>query len=129
MLKKETHEFFKLLKCSNEFIKNKKSFFKGCPEKSIKLSQFLARIEETLHLRQKNEYIKLIESFLTNQINAEDFSFYFMAQYENINKDLRKMKQNFEQKSDELLNLLLENKNNEYKRNSAKMLLSELKRT
>ena len=77
---------------------------------------------------------------------------------ENINKDLQEMKRNFEQKSDELLNLLLENKNNEYQigmslmtmydqcdgfdpnsnssvtdeadlRNSAKTLLSELKQT
>ena len=99
-----------------------------------------------------------MEIFLTNQINAEDFSFYFIAKYDNINKDLHEMKQNFEQKFDELSNLLLENKNNEYKigmslmamydqcdsfdpnsnssvtyeanlRNSAKMLLSELKRT
>ena len=87
MLKKETHGFFKLLKWSNEFIKNKKSFFKADPKKAIKLSQFLARIEETLHLRQKNKHIKLIESFLTNQINVEDFSFSFMRQYENINKE------------------------------------------
>ena len=99
-----------------------------------------------------------MEIFLTNQINAEDFSFYFIAKYDNINQDLREMKRNFEQKFDELSNLLLENKNNEYKigmslmamydqcdsfdpnsnssvtceanlRNSAKMLLSELKRT
>ena len=99
-----------------------------------------------------------MEIFLTNQINAEDFSFYFIAKYDNINKDLREMERNFEQKFDELSNLLLENKNNKYKigmslmamydqcdsfdpnsnssvtyeanlRNSAKMLLSELKRT
>jgi hypothetical protein len=157
-MSKENQEFFKLLKCSNELIKNKKSLFKEYPEKSKKLSQFLIRIEENLHLRQKNKYIELMEIFLTNQINAEDFSFYFIAEYDNINQDLREMKRNFEQKFDELSNLLLENKNNEYKigmslmamydqcdsfdpnsnssvtyeenlRNSAKMLLSELKRT
>ena len=138
--------------------KNKKSFYKEHPEKSIKLSQFLVKIEENLHLRQKTKYIELLEIFLTNQINAEDFSFYFIGEYDNINKNLREMKQNFEQKFDELSNLLLENKTNEYKigtsfrvryeqcdsfdpnsnssgtyeanlRNSAKMLLSELKRT
>lgn len=99
-----------------------------------------------------------MEIFLTNKINAEDFSFYFIAKYDNVNQDLREMKRNFEQKFDKLSNLLLENKNNEYKigmslmtmydlcgsfdpnsnssvtyeenlRNSAKMLLSELKRT
>jgi hypothetical protein len=155
-MSKKNQEFFKLLKCSDELIKNKKSLFKEYPEKSTKLSQFLIRIEENLHLRQKNKYIELMEIFLTNQINAEDFSFYFIAKYDNINQDLREMKRNFEQKFDELSNLLLENKNNEDKigislmalydlcdgfdpnsnlsvtyeenlRNSAKRLLSELK--
>ena len=110
-MSKENQEFFKLLKCSNELIKNKKSLFKEYPEKSKKLSQFLIRIEENLHLRQKNKYIELMEIFLTNQINAEDFSFYFIGEYDNINKNLREMKQKF----DELSNLLLENKTNEYK--------------
>ena len=75
-MSKESQEFFKLLKCSNELIKNKKSLFKEYPAKSKKLSQFLIKIEENLHLRQKNKYIELMEIFLTNQINAEDFSFY-----------------------------------------------------
>ena len=110
-MSKENQEFFKLLKCSNELIKNKKSLFKEYPEKSKKLSQFLIRIEENLHLRQKNKYIELMEIFLTNQINAEDFSFYFIAKYDNINQTLRKMKQDFEKKFDELSNLLIENKN------------------
>jgi hypothetical protein len=99
-----------------------------------------------------------MEIFLTNKISAEDFSFYFIAKYDNINQDLREMERNFDQKFDELSNLLLENKNNQYKigislmamydqcdsfdpnsnllvtyeanlRNSAEMLLSELKRT
>jgi hypothetical protein len=103
-MSKENQEFFKLLKCSNEFIKNKKSLFKEYPEKSKKLSQFLIRIEENLHLRQKNKYIELMEIFLTNQINAKDFSFYFIAKYDNINQDLGEMKRNFEQKFDELSN-------------------------
>lgn len=157
-MSKENQEFFKLLKCSNELIKNNKSFYKEYPEKSKKLSQFLIKIEENLHLRQKKDYIELMETFLTNQINAEDFSFYFIAKYDNINRDLLEMERNFEQKFDELSNLLLENKNNQYDigmslmcmyeqcdsfdpnsnssvtygmrlRNSAKMLLSELKRT
>ena len=154
----ENQEFFKLLKYSNELRKNKKYLLHESPEKSKKLLQFLIKIEENLHLRQKSEYIELLEIFLTNQINAEDFSLYFMAKYSNLNKDLREMKLNFEQNFDELSNLLLENKNKEYKigrslmvmydqcdsfdpnsnpsvtdeanlRNSAKMLLSELKRT
>ena len=37
-MSKENQEFFKLLKCSNKLIKNKKSLFKEYTEKSKKLS-------------------------------------------------------------------------------------------
>ena len=150
-------EFFKLLKYSNELRKNNKSLFKENPEKSRKLSRFLIIIEENLHLRQKDKYIELMEIFLNNKIDAEDFSFCFIAKYDKINQTLREMKQDFEKKFDELSNLLIENKNKKYQigmslmsmydhcddfdpnsnssitdeanlRNYAKMLLSELKR-
>jgi len=150
-------EFFKLLKYSNELRKNNKSLFKENPEKSRRLSRFLIIIEENLHLRQKDKYIELMEIFLNNKIDAEDFSFCFIAKYDNINQTLREMKQDFEKKFDELSNLLIENKNKKYQigmslmsmydhcddfdpnsnssitdeanlRNYAKMLLSELKR-
>ena len=150
-------EFFKLLKYSNELRKNNKSLFKENPEKSRKLSRFLIIIEENLHLRQTDKYIELMEIFLNNKIDAEDFSFCFIAKYDNINQTLREMKQDFEKKFDELSNLLIENKNKKYQigmslmsmydhcddfdpnsnssitdeanlRNYAKMLLSELKR-
>ena len=150
-------EFFKLLKYSNELRKNNKSLFKENPEKSRKLSRFLIIIEENLHLRQKDKYIELMEIFLNNKIDAEDFSFCFIAKYDNINQTLREMKQDFEKKFDELSNLLIENKNKKYQigmslmsmydhcddfdpnynssitdeenlRNYAKILLSELKR-
>ena len=150
-------EFFKLLKYSNELRKNNKSLFKENPEKSRKLSRFLIIIEENLHLRQKDKYIELMEIFLNNKIYAEDFSFCFIAKYDNINQTLREMKEDFEKKFDELSNLLIENKNKKYQigmslmsmydycdnfdpnsnssitdeanlRNYAKMLLSKLKR-
>ena len=150
-------EFFKLLNYSNELRKNNKSLFKENPEKSRKLSRFLIIIEENLHLRQKDKYIELMEIFLNSNIDAEDFSFCFIAKYDNINQTLREMKQDFEKKFDELSNLLIENKNKKYQigmslmsmydhcddfnpnsnssitdeknlRNYAKILLSELKR-
>ena len=150
-------EFFKLLKYSNELKKNNKSLFKENPEKSIKLSRFLSIIEENLHLRQKDKYIELMEIFLNNKIDAENFSFYFIAKHDNINQTLREMQQDFQKKFDELSNLLIENKNKkcqigmslmsmydhcddfdpnsnslitdeENLRNYAKILLSELKR-
>jgi hypothetical protein len=150
-------EFFKLLKYSDELRKNNKSLFKENSEKSRKLSRFLIIIEENLHLRQKDKYIELIEIFLNNNIDAEDFSFCFIAKSDNINQTLREMKQDFEKRFDKLSNLLIENKNKKYQigmsllsmydlcddfdpnynssitdeenlRNYAKILLSELKR-
>ena len=145
-------EFFKVLKYSNEPRKNNKSLFKENPEKSRKLSRFLIIIEENLHLRQKDKYIELMKIFLNNKIDAEDFSFCFIAKYDNVNQTLRKMKKDFEKKFDELSNLLIENKKYQIGmslmsmydhfdsnsnlsiidetnlRNYAKMLLSELKR-
>ena len=88
--------FLNYLNIQNEVIKNKKSLFKESPEKLKKLSQFLIRIEGNFYLRQKNKYIELMEIFLTNHINAEDFYFYFITRYHNTNQDLREMKQNFE---------------------------------
>lgn len=155
--KNNQQEFFKLLKDSNNFKKDHKSFFKEDPEKSLKLLNFLVIIEDNLHLRQKDKYIKLMEIFLNNKIDAEDFSFCFSAQHDNINRTLREMEQDFEEKFDELSNLLTENKNKKSQigmslmsmydhcddfdpnsnssitdeanlRNSAKRLLSELKR-
>lgn len=99
---------------SNELRKNNKTLFKENPEKSRKLSRFLTIIEENLHLRQKDKYIELVEIFLNNNIDAEDFSFCFIAKYDNINHTLREMKQDFEKRFDELSNLLIENKNKKY---------------
>jgi len=148
-------ELFKLLKDSNELRNNNKSLFKENPEKSRKLSRFLRIIEENLHLRKKDTYIELIEIFLNNNVDAEDFSFCFIAKYDNINQTLREMKQDFEKKFNELSSLLTENKkyrigmslasmydycddfnpnsnssitDEENLRNYAKILLSELKR-
>jgi len=149
-------ELFKLLEYSNELRKNNKSLLKEDPEKFRKLLKFLIIIAENLHLRKKDNYIELMEIFLNNKIDAENFSFYFIAQHDYINQTLSEMEQDFEEKFDELSNLLIENKNKKCKigrslmwmyeycddfnpnynssitdeanlRNSAKMLLSELK--
>jgi hypothetical protein len=55
-----------------------------------------------------------MQIFLNNNIDAEDFSFCFIAKYDNIKQTLREMEQDFEKKFDELSNLLIENKNKKY---------------
>ena len=103
-------ELFKLLKYSKQLRNNNKYLFKEDPEKSDKLLTFLVIIENNLHVRQKNKYIELIKIFLHNNIDAEDFSFCFIAQYDSINQTLREMEKNFEKRFNELSNLLTDNK-------------------
>jgi hypothetical protein len=52
-----------------------------------------------------------MEIFLNNNIDAEDFSFCFIAKYDNTNQTLRETEEEFEKKFYELSNLLIENKN------------------
>lgn len=88
----EQQNFFKLLKYSNELKKNKKSLRKKDYEAFNLLLNFSATIETNLHYSEKQEYIKLLQNFLADQINADDFSYSFMAIYEGINRKLGQMK-------------------------------------
>lgn len=150
-------EFANLMKLSNELAKNNKSLFKENREEYYKLVKFSAKMETNFHIEYKNDYIELLDSFLNDKITVEVFSLSFMAQYETINKILEEIQQNFKTNLDQLANLLIDdaNKNNigmplailydrcatfglnpdslikeeaELK-NSAKILLSELKKT
>nr|ULD16202.1 hypothetical protein [Cylindrotheca closterium] len=149
-------ELFKLLKYSKQLRNNNKYLFKEDPEKSDKLLTFLVIIETNLHVRQKNKYIELIDIFLNNKIDAEDFSDCFIAQYDSINQTLREMEKDFEKRFTELSNFLTDSRDHqigtslmwmydycydfnpnstssitdaENLRSYAKTLLSELKRT
>jgi len=103
-------KFFKLLKYSNELEKNKKFLFKEDPEVFKTLSKFLIIIEENLHYAEKDKYSELIQDFLDDKINAEDFSIFFMTMYEGINQNLRQMIKDFKEKSFELSDFLIESK-------------------
>ena len=87
----DEQNFFKLLKCSNEYKKNDKYLIKEDPETFDTLLKFLVRIENNLHYLEKQEYIELAKNFLADQITADDFSFSFMAIYEGISKKLAQM--------------------------------------
>jgi hypothetical protein len=125
-MKEKNQVFFKLLKYWIDLKENKKSLFIEDPKKSRKLSEFLVIIEENLHLRERNKYIKLLEIFLNKKISTEDFSFCFIAQYDSINQILREMKQDFEKNFDELSNLLIENPNKKYEIGMSLMLMYDL---
>lgn len=105
----DSKKLFKLLKYSDELRKENLYLAKENSHESRKLLAFLAVIEENLHLKEKKEYIELMEMFLNNQIDAENFSFCFIAKYDEINETLRVMGKNFETNFNELSSLLIEN--------------------
>ena len=105
----DSKKLFKLLKYSDELRKENLYLAKENSHESRKLLAFLAIIEENLHLKEKKEYIELMEMFLNNQIDAENFSFCFIAKYDEINETLRAMEKNFETNFNELSSLLIEN--------------------
>jgi hypothetical protein len=99
----QTEIFFKLLKEANELKKNSTSLSKKDPEKFNLLLNFSVIIENNLHYSEKQEYLQLVKSFLTDQIDADDFSSSFIALYEGINQNLAQMKKS---ESVELTNFL-----------------------
>lgn len=103
-------EFFDLLKDSDQLKKKSKYLSRENPKKYKKLLEFSVRAETNLHLRQKDNYIDFIEMFVNNKMDAENFSFCFIAKYDSINQTFRKMEEDFEKNFDELSNLLRENK-------------------
>lgn len=88
----EHQKFFELLKYSNELKKNEKSLCEEDSEAFNLLLNFLVTIKNNLHYSEKQEYIKLANNFLTNKINADDFSYSFIAIYDGISQKLAQMK-------------------------------------
>ena len=109
---RDIEDFFKLLKCDVE-LKEKNKFL--VEEQAKKLSNFRVMIEDNLHFKQRNEYSDLLELFLSNQIDTDNFSFCFIAQYDKTNRQLRDMEQNVEKNFDKLSSLLMEDKDQDRK--------------
>jgi len=116
MIKKET--FFQLLEYSNELEKNQKSLIKEDPIAFNKLLDFLVIIEENLHWKVKNQYVKLIKDFLNGNISADDFSTIFIRMFEKTVEKVRRLETDLKEKnsfnplfqSSEISKLLLKGK-------------------
>lgn len=112
MTKKET--FRQLLKYSNELKKNQKYLIKEDPIAFTKLLNFLSIIEENLHWKVKNQYVKLIEDFLNENISADDFSILFIRIFEKTVDKVHQLEIDLKEKnslnSSEISELLLEKK-------------------
>ena len=97
MTKKET--FLQLLEYSNELEKNQKYLIKEDPIAFNKLLNFLVIIEENLHWKIKNQYVKLIEDFLNGNISADDFSIIFIRMFEKIVEKVRRLEIDLKKKN------------------------------
>ena len=87
-------KFFKLLAKSNELKKNKRSFRKEQPEEFEVFFDYLVIIEENYHYSEKDEYIELAKALLDVRIDVDDFSYYFIEIYQEINKKLTQLEKN-----------------------------------
>ena len=85
-------DLFELLHYSNELKKANKFFKKENPEAFKILLNYMLIIEENYHLSEKQEYINIINDFLSGIITAEDFSNFFMGVYEGINAEVQDLK-------------------------------------
>lgn len=99
----EQQKLFELLKYDNKLKKNNQYLRKKDLESFNLLSEFLVRIESNLHYFERDEYTELARDFLADQINADNFSYSFIAIYDGINQELDKMQ---EKESLELANFL-----------------------
>lgn len=88
----EHQKFFELLKYSNELKKNKRFLRNEDSEAFNLLLNFSVTIENNLHYSEKQEYIELANNFLTNKIDADNFSCSFIAIYDGISRKLAQMK-------------------------------------
>lgn len=103
----KSQKLFQLLKYSEELRKENK-FINDDGEKYRELLNYTVLIESNLHWKQRDEYIKLMEMFINNEMDADHFSRYFIKKYYIINESFRELKKDFENRFDELSNLLLE---------------------
>jgi len=115
MTKKETFlQLLELLEYSNELEKNQKSLIKEDPIAFNKLLNFLVIIEENLHWKVKNQYVKLIKDFLNGNISADDFSTIFIRMFEKTVEKVRRLETDLKEKnslnSSEISKLLLKGK-------------------
>ena len=62
-----------LLKCSQDFKNQGKSFYKESPEESLELSHYNAAVEQHIFWEQRYEVYELMEDFLNRKINGQEF--------------------------------------------------------
>lgn len=105
-------KLFDLLKYSHELRKSNKFLGNENPEKYSELMNFSVIMERNLHLRKNDYYIELMNMFLTNEINADSFSFGFSTQYEELNQIYNDIEKDFEKNFNQLSNLLVKHEKN-----------------
>lgn len=71
-----------LLRKKNKFLKDENKF------KYLELKNYSLQINEHLHWSQKDEYLQLIEDFLSFKINGKTFESKFCSMVEAIEKNV-----------------------------------------
>ena len=78
-----------LLRKQNKFLEDENKL------KYLELKNYSLQINEHLHWSQKNEYLQLIEDFLSFKINGEKFESKFCSMVEAIEKECLLLTKNY----------------------------------
>ena len=78
------------LRKQNKFLKDENKL------KYLELKNYSLQINEHLHWSQKDEYLQLIEDFLSFKINGKTFESKFCSMVEAIEKKCRLLTKNYE---------------------------------
>ena len=89
-------KYIKLLKYDDSFRKKTKFLEDENKLKYLELKNYSRQINEHLHWYQKNEYLQLIEDFLSFKINGKKFESKFCSMVEAIEKECLLLTKNYE---------------------------------
>jgi hypothetical protein len=89
-------EYVKLLKC-DDLLRKQNKFLKDEDElKYLESQKYSLQINEHLHWSQKDQYLQLIEDFLSFKINGKKFESKFSSMVEAIEKKCLLLAKNYE---------------------------------
>lgn len=88
--------YFKLLKYEEELKKTDKFLRKKDPEKSDELFEYEIRITEHFRWKEKDQYVLVLNSFLENQINVNQYIDQLFEVKTLIEKSVAELKTDFE---------------------------------
>ena len=97
-IKYNLEEHLELLNYQNLLKREKKLLRKADKEKYLKLLKYSGCVEDSIHWKNRNEYLDLVENFINfNKINSIEFRNQFCDIYEKTQQICRNLLSNFKE--------------------------------